>query len=254
MRVAALLGLLCGALLAIACAESPSDPPVVVDPADVRLVIERPGELVDSVFATLPPITVRTTVSPGDPTPVSEIRVRGRVIGEFCGSVMPQELRTDSRGEGRFNWTLGELVGRCELRIAVLDPGGGLLLEDSVGAAARPGRAEALWIEPGETVQSVDTLALGRDSLQVLDTWGNVVEWDLEVSSGPLVRVADPGEEGTVLLIATNLGSGEVLLTDFYGTVETLSLEVCPAAAGRRLLLLTRPGDPDPGPAGCPAG
>jgi hypothetical protein len=252
MRVAAFPGLLLGVVLATACAETPSDPPVVVDPADVRLVIERPGELVDSVLATLPPITVRTTVSPGDPTPVAEIRVRGRVIGEFCGSVMPDQLRTDSRGEGRFNWTLGELAGRCELRIAVLDPGGGLLLEDSLGATARPGRADALWIEPGETVQALDTLALGRDSLQVTDAWGNAVVWDLEVASGPVVRVPDPSDEATVFLIATNLGSGEVLLTDFYGTVETLALEVCPGAGGRRLLLLTRPGGPDP--VDCPAG
>lgn len=254
MRVAASLGLWVGALLVTACAETPSDPPVVVDPADVRLRIERPGELVDSVLASLPPITVRTTVNPGDPTPVSEVRVRGRVIGEFCGSVEPGELRTDGRGEGRFTWTLGELAGRCELRIAVLDPGGGLLLEDSVGATARPGRADALWIEPGETVQALDTVALGRDSLQVLDAWGNGVEWDLEVASGPVVRVPDPADAATVFLIATNVGSGEVRITDLYGTVETLALEVCPAEGGRRLLLLTRPGGTGPGPVGCPEG
>ena len=254
MRIAAFLALSVSGLLSAGCAETPADPPVVVDPADVRLVIERPAELVDSVFAPLPPILVRTTVVSGDPTPVPEIRVRGRVIGEICGSVVPGELRTDSRGEGRFIWTLGEVAGRCELRIAVLDPGGGLLLEDSLGATVRPGRADALWIDAGETVQALDTLALGRDSLQVTDAWGNRVEWDLQVASGPVVRVQDPADAATLLLVATNLGSGEILLTDAYGTVETLSLEVCPAAEGRRLLLLTRPGDPHPGPAGCPAG
>lgn len=252
MRIAAFLALSVGALQSAACAATPADPPVVVDPADVRLVIERPGALVDSVFATLPAITVRTTVNPGDPTPVPEVRVRGRVVGEFCGAVVPGELRTDSQGGGSFNWTLGELAGRCELRIAVLDPGGGLVLEDSVGATARPGRADALWIEPGETLQATDTLVLGRDSLQVTDAWGNAVEWNLQVASGPVVLVPAPADGATLLLVATNLGSGEVLLTDFYGTVETLVLEVCPAAAGRRLLLLTRPGDADPGPPGCP--
>lgn len=253
MRIAAFMGLWAGALLASGCAETPSDPPVVVDPADVRLAIERPADLADSVFATLPPITVRTTVNPGDPTPVSNVRVRGRVVGEFCGTVVPEELRTDARGEGRLDWTLGELAGPCVLRIAVLDPGGGLLLEDSVTATARPGRTESLWIEPGETLQAMDTLALGRDSLQATDVWGNDVPWGLEVESGPVVLVPAPGDDATLLLVATNLGSGRIRVTDLYGTVEVLELEVCPAAGGRRILFLGRPAGPASPPLTCPA-
>lgn len=229
-----------------------SEPEIVVPPDEVFVEVLSGDRQADSALAVLAPIVVRTATNPGTPVPVPNRIFRSQLPLEGCGTLAPESRIGNEFGVAEFTWTLGEMAGECVARILAVDPGGIPYAFEEVKATIRPGRPTFAWLEPGGAVSALDTLRLGADTLLVADQHGNTLTWGLQVLSGPVVVAANQPSPGSFLVVATNLGSGEVTLGTTWGVLDTLRLDVCPSGA-RRLVRLHRRAEPGAPVPPCPS-
>ncbi len=147
--------------------------------------------------------------------------------GEACGEALTPTARTDDEGLVETQWQLGDLAGRCVLRVRVVNAGGLLLDVLDIEGDVLHGQATLFdWIEEGDDVTGNGTLAKTGTDSGAVDRLSNDVPWRFRVVSGPVQTVGSGfGTEGARTLVASGVpGAGQVAIESRWGDAAILDL------------------------------
>lgn len=224
MRRVGGMGLLVGVIAAAGCFDaSIADP----NPGDDVRITYVGAAVSDSAEAVVEGVRFFVSEAGSEDHPLVGLRALFIPEGEACGEALTATARTDDEGLVETQWQLGDLAGRCVLRVRVVNASGLLLDVLDIEADVLHGQAALLdWIGEGDSVTGNGTLARTGDDDRAFDRLSNDVPWRFRVVSGPVQTVGSGfGTEGARTLVASGVpGAGQVAVESRWGDVVLLDL------------------------------
>lgn len=227
------LGLAIAVAAGVSACDLKTGPDRVFVQTPVSVSVVQGAEAVDSIEAAVP---IRIQLTPEDasvPTPL-RVRVAFSVEGEDCGEPTVALTSSDENDQAATTWSLGSLVGSCQLDIRVLADDGTILGLGVVTADVVAGQPVAGWLLPGEVATDTDTLSFDVFDTPLEDRFANLLQWGLQVVEGPaIVLGTDLDEEASRTLVATGVGGGLLDVVTPWGTWLRAGFDVCEEGGNR---------------------